>query len=166
MEGLAKRQPLLIVFEDAHWADATSLEVLDLAIERVQRLPILFLITYRPEFEAPWKGLPDVATIALGRLDRAEAETLVERVLSLKSVYRGLAHEDEMVALFNYRTFNLNPRATSIDTPLHGFVPHAHVDHVHADAVIAVAASENAEELMCTASHGLYSARALNRPPQ
>ena len=52
-----------------------------------------------------------------------------------------------MVALFNHCTFNLNPRATSIDTPLHGFVPHAHVDHVHADAVIAIAASENAEAL-------------------
>ena len=52
-----------------------------------------------------------------------------------------------MVALFNHCTFNLNPRATSIDTPLHGFVPHRHVDHVHADAVIAIAASENAEAL-------------------
>ena len=52
-----------------------------------------------------------------------------------------------MVALFNHCTFNLNPRATSIDTPLHGFVPHRHVDHVHADAVIAIAASENAETL-------------------
>ena len=52
-----------------------------------------------------------------------------------------------MVALFNHCTFNLNPRATSIDTPLHGFVPHTHVDHVHADAVIAIAASENAEAL-------------------
>ena len=61
--------------------------------------------------------------------------------------YRGLAHEDEMVALFDHCTFNLNPRAASIDTPLHGFVPHAHVDHVHADAVIAIAASENAEAL-------------------
>ena len=71
----------------------------------------------------------------------------LDKLLSLKSIYRGLAHEDEMVALFNHCTFNLNPRATSIDTPLHGFVPHAHVDHVHADAVIAVAASENAEEL-------------------
>ena len=80
MEGLARQQPVLMLFEDAHWADATSLEVLDLAIERVRRLPVLLLITFRPEFEAPWKGLPDVATIALGRLDRAEAETLVERV--------------------------------------------------------------------------------------
>ena len=79
MEGLAKKRPLLILFEDAHWADATSLEFLDLAIGRIRRLPALLLITFRPEFEAPWKGLP-VVTIALGRLDRAEAETLVERV--------------------------------------------------------------------------------------
>ena len=71
----------------------------------------------------------------------------LDKLLSLKTVYRGNAHEDEMVALFNHCTFNLNPRATSIDTPLHGFVPHAHVDHVHADAVIAIAASENAEAL-------------------
>jgi rhamnulose-1-phosphate aldolase/alcohol dehydrogenase len=71
----------------------------------------------------------------------------LDKLLSLRSVYRGLAHEDEMVALFNHCTFNLNPRAASIDTPLHGFVPHAHVDHVHADAVIAIAASENAEAL-------------------
>jgi rhamnulose-1-phosphate aldolase/alcohol dehydrogenase len=71
----------------------------------------------------------------------------LDKLLSLQSIYRGLAHEDVMVALYNHCTFNLNPRATSIDTPLHGFVPHAHVDHVHADAVIAIAASENAEAL-------------------
>src|SRR5271157_3410110 len=71
----------------------------------------------------------------------------LDKLLGLKSVYRGVTHEDEMVALFNHCTFNLNPRATSIDTPLHGFVPHAHVDHVHADAVIAIAASEKAEAL-------------------
>ncbi len=71
----------------------------------------------------------------------------LDKLLGLRSVYRGLAHEDEMVALFNHCTFNLNPRATSIDTPLHGFIPRAHVDHVHADAVIAIAASANAEAL-------------------
>jgi rhamnulose-1-phosphate aldolase/alcohol dehydrogenase len=71
----------------------------------------------------------------------------LDKLLSLRSIYRGLAHEDEMVALYNHCTFNLNPRATSIDTTLHGFVPHTHVDHVHADAVIAIAASENAEAL-------------------
>ena len=71
----------------------------------------------------------------------------LDKLLGLRSVYRGLEHEDEMVPLYNHCTFNLNPRATSIDTPLHGFVPHPHVDHVHADAVIAIAASEKAEEL-------------------
>src|ERR1700675_923514 len=71
----------------------------------------------------------------------------LDKLLSLKSIYRCLEHEDEMVALYTHCTFNLNPRAPSIDTTLHGFVPHTHVDHVHADAVIAIAASENAEEL-------------------
>jgi class 3 adenylate cyclase/tetratricopeptide (TPR) repeat protein len=80
MEGLARQKPVLMLFEDAHWADATSLELLNLAIERIRRLPVLLLITFRPEFEAPWKGLPDVATAALGRLDRSQAEMLVERV--------------------------------------------------------------------------------------
>jgi class 3 adenylate cyclase/tetratricopeptide (TPR) repeat protein len=80
LEGLAQHKPLLMLFEDAHWADATSLELLNLAIERVRRLPVLLLVTFRPEFEAPWKGLPDVATVALGKLDRSQAEMMVARV--------------------------------------------------------------------------------------
>ena len=56
IEGLARQKPLLILFEDAHWADATSLEVLDLVIERAPRLPVLLLITFRPEFDAPLVG--------------------------------------------------------------------------------------------------------------
>jgi rhamnulose-1-phosphate aldolase/alcohol dehydrogenase len=84
----------------------------------------------------------------LGSMKRDGFSTLyLDKLLSLKRLYRGIAHEDEMVALFNHCTFNLNPRATSIDTALHGFVPHPHVDHVHADAVIAIAACANAEEL-------------------
>ncbi len=74
------------------------------------------------------------------------ATLYMDKFLGLTELYRGIAHEDEMVELFNHCTFNLNPRATSIDTPLHGFVPYAHVDHVHADSVIAIAASSNAEE--------------------
>jgi class 3 adenylate cyclase/tetratricopeptide (TPR) repeat protein len=80
MEGLARQKPVLMLFEDAHWADATSIELLNLAIERIRHLPVLLLITFRPEFEAPWTGLSDVATVALGRLDRSQAETMVERV--------------------------------------------------------------------------------------
>jgi len=75
------------------------------------------------------------------------ATLYMDKFLGLTELFRGIAHEDEMVELFNHCTFNLNPRATSIDTPLHGFVPYAHVDHVHADSVIAIAAASNAEEL-------------------
>src|SRR6201996_5909334 len=84
----------------------------------------------------------------LGSMKRDGFATLyLDRLEGLKRLYRGLAYEDEMVALFNHCTFDLNPRATSIDTPLHAFVPHRHVDHVHADAVIAIAASADAERL-------------------
>ena len=71
----------------------------------------------------------------------------MDKFEGLKGLFRGIEHEDEMVEMFNHCTFNLNPRATSIDTPLHGFVPYTHVDHVHADSVIAIAASANAGEL-------------------
>ncbi len=63
------------------------------------------------------------------------------KLLGLEKLYRGLAHEDEMVGYLAHCTFNLNPRAASIDTPLHGYLPFAHVDHVHPDAIIALAAS-------------------------
>ena len=80
MEGLARQKPVLMLFEDAHWADATSIELLNLAIERVRHLPVLLLITFRPEFEAPWKGLSDVSAVTLGRLDHSQAEIMIERV--------------------------------------------------------------------------------------
>src|SRR6516162_2970524 len=79
-EGLAHRQPILLVFEDANWADATSLELLDLTVERVRQLPVLALFTFRPEFEPPWVGLPNVGTLTLGRLDRDDVENVVARV--------------------------------------------------------------------------------------
>src|SRR6516162_2403413 len=79
-EGLARQQPILLFFEDAHWADATSLELLDLAVERVRQLPVLALFTFRPEFEPPWVGLPNVGTLTLRGLDRIEVESMVVRV--------------------------------------------------------------------------------------
>jgi class 3 adenylate cyclase/tetratricopeptide (TPR) repeat protein len=80
IEGLAHRQPILLSFEDAHWADATSLELLDLTVERVRQLPVLALFTFRPEFEPPWVGLPNVGTLTLGRLDRDDAASMVAQV--------------------------------------------------------------------------------------
>ena len=79
-EGLARQQPILLSFEDAHWADATSLELLDLTVERVRQLPVLALFTFRPEFEPPWVGLPNVSTLTLGRLDRSNVQSMVVRV--------------------------------------------------------------------------------------
>jgi DNA-binding winged helix-turn-helix (wHTH) protein/predicted ATPase len=80
LEALARQKPVLLLFEDAHWADATSLEVLDLMVERVRALPVLALITFRPEYEAPWAGLSHVTSIALDRLAPAEVETLAGHV--------------------------------------------------------------------------------------
>lgn len=71
----------------------------------------------------------------------------LDKLHALKNLYRGIAHEDEMVDYLPHCTFNLNPRAASIDTPLHGFVPWTHVDHMHADAVIAIAAAKDSERL-------------------
>jgi len=79
-EGLARQQPLLIVCEDLHWADATTLELFDLAVDRIRGLPILALATFRPEYEPPWTGLANVSLLRLDRLDRQETRALVEQV--------------------------------------------------------------------------------------
>ncbi|MFL6790885.1 MAG: adenylate/guanylate cyclase domain-containing protein, partial [Bradyrhizobium sp.] len=80
LEGLARQQPLLIVCEDMHWADATTLELFDLSVDRIRGLPILVLMTFRPEFEPPWAGLANVSLLRLDRLDRQDTRALVEQV--------------------------------------------------------------------------------------
>ncbi|MCT8158695.1 bifunctional rhamnulose-1-phosphate aldolase/short-chain dehydrogenase [Pseudoruegeria sp. SHC-113] len=75
------------------------------------------------------------------------ATLYMEKLHAIKNLYRGVEHEDEMVGYLPHCTFRLNPRAASIDTPLHAYVPRKHVDHVHADAIIAIAASKNSKEL-------------------
>lgn len=75
------------------------------------------------------------------------ATLYMEKLNALKSLYRGVEFEDEMVGYLPHCTFRLNPRAASIDTPLHAYVPRKHVDHVHADAIIAIAASSNSKDL-------------------
>ena len=85
----------------------------------------------------------DVGTI---RLD-GFATLYMSKLEALKALYRGPEHEDEMVGYLPHCTFDLNPRAASIDTPLHAYVPRAHVDHMHADAIIAIAASKDSKAL-------------------
>ncbi|MDT6941625.1 bifunctional rhamnulose-1-phosphate aldolase/short-chain dehydrogenase [Brucella pseudogrignonensis] len=85
----------------------------------------------------------DVGTIKLDGF----ATLYQEKLDALKGIYKGVEDEDRMVGFLPHCTFNLNPRAASIDTPLHGFVPFTHVDHMHPDAIIAIAASKNSREL-------------------
>lgn len=84
----------------------------------------------------------------VGTIKRDGFATLyMDKLEALKGLYRGLAYEDEMVDYLPHCTFALNPRAASIDTPLHAYVPRKHVDHMHPDAIIAIAASENSKQL-------------------
>src|SRR6516165_9108270 len=78
LESLARRQPVVMVFEDAHWLDPTSHELLYLTVEQVRGLPVLLIVTFRPEFQPPWTGQPQVTTLALNRLDRRDRTALVE----------------------------------------------------------------------------------------
>ncbi len=75
------------------------------------------------------------------------ATLYMDKLNALRGVYRGPDHEDEMVGFLPHCTFNLNPRAASIDTPLHAYVPAKHVDHMHPDAIIAIAAAKDSQAL-------------------
>ncbi|HEX4522060.1 MAG TPA: AAA family ATPase, partial [Casimicrobiaceae bacterium] len=77
LRQLARLNPILAVFEDAHWIDPTSRELLDLMVGRVRQLPILLVITFRPEFQHPWGGQPHVASVALNRLGGREVGALI-----------------------------------------------------------------------------------------
>jgi rhamnulose-1-phosphate aldolase/alcohol dehydrogenase len=84
----------------------------------------------------------------LGTMKRSGLAALyVDRLRSLQNVYRGIAHEDEMVELFNHCIFDLSSKAPSIDTPLHGFLPFKHIDHLHPDAAIAIAAAKDGKKI-------------------
>lgn len=102
----------------------------------------------------------DVGTIKLDGF----ATLYMEKLEALKKLYRGVDHEDEMVGYLPHCTFNLNPRAASIDTPLHAYVPRKHVDHMHPDAVIAIAASRNSKDLTQTIYGGEIGWLPWKRP--
>src|SRR5215831_9584876 len=80
LEAEARHRPVLMVFEDAHWIDPTSREVLDLSVDRVRHLPVLLMITFRPEFQPPWAGRSHVMNMALNRLGERDGEALVQKL--------------------------------------------------------------------------------------
>ncbi|OAF05979.1 hypothetical protein AYJ54_19950 [Bradyrhizobium centrolobii] len=86
LAGLAAHRPVLMVFEDVHWIDPISLELLELTVERIQSLRILLVITFRPEFPSPWTGDAHVTTLALSRLGRRHGAELVNRLTGNKEL--------------------------------------------------------------------------------
>ena len=78
---LGRRRPVLMIFEDLHWADPTSRELLDLIVEQLERSPVLLIATFRPEFQQPWTGQPHVTTLSLRRLGRDESDELVRGIV-------------------------------------------------------------------------------------
>ncbi len=79
VEAPSRRRPIVAIFEDVHWSDPTSLELLDRMIGEIPRLAILLLVTFRPDFDPPWVGRPHVHTLALNRLGRSASARLVGR---------------------------------------------------------------------------------------
>jgi rhamnulose-1-phosphate aldolase/alcohol dehydrogenase len=92
----------------------------------------------------------------LGTLKKSGLAALyMDRLQSLKSRYRGLEFEDEMVALFNHCIYDFDSKAPSIDTPLHAFIPYKHIDHLHPDAIIAIAAAKDGKKI----THELFEGK-------
>src|SRR5262249_15304192 len=84
MEALTRRNAVLMIFEDAHWTDPTSLEMFGRIISRIRTLRVLLLVTFRPEFEPPWIGQPHVTALTINRLTEREIGTMIDRVVGNK----------------------------------------------------------------------------------
>ena len=84
MEALTRQNPLLMIFEDAHWTDPTSLEVFGRVVDRVRSLPVLLIVTFRPEFDPPWIGRPYVTALTINRLAEREISAIIDRVVGNK----------------------------------------------------------------------------------
>src|SRR5271163_877433 len=84
MEALAQRSPVLMIFEDAHWADPTSLESFSRSVDRIRALGVLLIVTYRPEFEPPWIGQPHVTTLTINRLGQRQVAAMIDHVTGNK----------------------------------------------------------------------------------
>jgi class 3 adenylate cyclase len=84
LAGLASQRPVLMIFEDAHWTDPTSLEVFGRTVDRIRTLRVLLLVTFRPEFAPPWIGRPHVTALTLNRLAQRDIDAMIDRVAGNK----------------------------------------------------------------------------------
>jgi predicted ATPase/class 3 adenylate cyclase len=104
MVTLARQNPVLMIFEDAHWADPTSLEVFSRCVDQIATLPVLLIVTFRPEFEPPWIGRPHVTALTLNRLPQREVGALIDRVVGNKllpaSIRQDIIERSDGIPLF------------------------------------------------------------------
>ena len=104
MEALSRQKPLLMIFEDAHWTDPTSLETFGRVVDRVRSLPVLLIVTFRPEFEPPWIGRPYVTALTINRLAQHDIEAMIDRVVGNKlipaSVRQDIIERTDGIPLF------------------------------------------------------------------
>ena len=104
VEAFARNNPVLMIFEDVHWIDPTSLEVLGRTVDRLKTLAVLLIITFRPEFEPPWIGQPYVSLVALNRLPERDIAAMIERVTGNKalpeSIRRDIIERTDGIPLF------------------------------------------------------------------
>ena len=104
LEALSQSKPVLMIFEDVHWVDPTSLEVLGRTVDRLRRLGVLLIITYRPEFEPPWIGRPYVTALSLSRLGDREIAAIIDRsyrqYAASESIRQDIAERTDGIPLF------------------------------------------------------------------
>ena len=104
MEVLSSANPVLMIFEDAHWADPTSLEAFGRAIGRIRTLRVLLIVTFRPEFAAPWIGQPHVTALTINRLGQREVNAIIDRLVGNKllppSVRQEIIERTDGIPLF------------------------------------------------------------------
>jgi class 3 adenylate cyclase len=104
MEALTHSSPVLMIFEDAHWIDPTSLEALGRVVDKIQSLRVLLIVTFRPEFDPPWIGLPHVTAVTINRLARRQVSDMIDRVVGNKvlpaSIRQDLIERTDGIPLF------------------------------------------------------------------
>ena len=91
--ALSHQTPMLMIFEDAHWTDATSLELFGRIVDRIPSLHVLLIVTFRPEFEPPWIGRPYVTTLTINRLTQRDVSAMIDRVVGNKLLPPNLRHD-------------------------------------------------------------------------
>jgi predicted ATPase len=93
LEALARQSPALMIFEDAHWTDPTTLELFGRVVNKIQTLRILLIVTFRPEFDPPWIGQPHVMAMTINRLNQHDVCAMIDRVVGNKLLPASIRHD-------------------------------------------------------------------------